>query len=246
MTFPTAGSGFGNYSGSTAATTHAVTYGVTVSANCLAIMAGRVAAVGAVSLPAGWTLVSQDSSDASDDVTFWGYKSTRTAGTEGGTTVTVTHGSAKMCAFIFVLAGAADPATRPPEASAYSIGTTTSGDPPIVTPTGGAKDYLWIALCGYDGEPTSTASPPGSYVYSNNESNSGTGGAVATNSNLAYAMRQLNAASEDPGAFSIAVGTPATGWTAFTLAVHPAPPAVPSLIAAGNRAQQIRQQTRWY
>ena len=49
--------------------------------------------------------------------------------------------------------------------------------------------------------------------------NSGTGGAAATNCRIGSGSLQKTAASENPGAFTAAA--PQTGWTAWTIAIHP-------------------------
>lgn len=213
--------------GATAATSHVVVLPATVSVGATLLVVGRVAVVGAVGVSGGgWTIV-QSATDASDDTSFWMYKSTAAAGTEGGTSITVTHGSGKMTAHAFSITGATDPAVQPPQSSTIAIGTGSNPGPTIATPTGGAKDYLWIAVGMADGEHTSPpATIPVNYGGSRGES-TGTGGVAGTNATSFIATRNLNAASEDPGTWTTSVAVN-TGWTAWTLAVHPAPPAPPA------------------
>lgn len=211
-------------SGDVAATSHAVA--LTSSAGALLMMYGRVAAAGAVSA-SGWTF-TQDSSDASDDVTFWGYQSTLAAGSE--TSVTVSHGSAKMVAVTHRVTGAADPATRPPESSTVAVGTGATTNATACTPTGGAKDYLWVNFAAGDGEGLLSFTYPTNYGSNQRAGSTGTGGAVATNCAAAVARRtDLNAASEDPGAGTFLAAVNA-GWTAWCVAVHPPGAAATSLI----------------
>ena len=215
---PTADSATGGAatSGSTAATSHAVVMPATVSAGSLLMVFGRVAAAGTVSAT-GWTVV-EDSSDAADDTTFYAYMNTLAAGTEDGSSVTFSHANGKMVATSISVTGAADPASRTPEASTVAVGTTTTVDPTTVTPTGGAKDYLWIWFGAWDGEQTLSKTAATNYTDRADVS-SGTGGLPATNVQLKIGDRTNNAASENPGTVTLS-GAP-TGWTAWTIAIHP-------------------------
>lgn len=227
--------------GTTATTTHTVRMPATVSAGSLLMIVGRSMAAGAISISTGlgtWTIV-QDSSDASDDVTFWAYLPTDAVGTEDATDVTVTHGSAKFAAVALSITGAADPAVTPPQSSTVAVGTGSNPGPTAATPTGGAKDYLWIAAHGADGEHTiPPATIPANYGGSVG-CHTATAGAVGINGGVAIATRDLNAASEDPGTWTTSVAV-ATGWTAWTFAVHPVPPVVenppPLIVMAPRRA----------
>lgn len=207
--------------GSTAAASHAVTLPATVSAGAQLMIVGRVTGAGAVAITGGGWTITQNSADASDDVTFWAYKDALAVGNEDGTTVTVTHGaSLKLAAVSMSITGAEDPATQAPQSSTVATGTSTTPNPTTVTPTGGSKDYLFIWAGGWEGEQTSPpASNPTNYALNKTGANTGTGGAVATNSRVAIAARQLTAASDDPGSWTISVSD---DWTAWALAVHPA------------------------
>jgi uncharacterized protein YjbI with pentapeptide repeats len=208
--------------GSSAATSHAVTLPATVSANALLIVVGRVTVAGAVAVTGGgWTIV-QNSADASDDVTFWMYRDALAAGTEDGSTITVTHGNGKLAAVSLSITGAEPPSNQAPQTSAVADGASTTPNPTTCTPTGGAKDYLWIWAGGWEGEQTSPpASNPTNYTLNKTGANTGTGGVTSTNSRVAVAARNLNAASEDPGSWTISVSD---DWAAWTIAVHPSPP----------------------
>lgn len=207
--------------GSTAATSHAVLLPATVSSGALLMVVGRIAVAGAVAVTGGGWTITQDSSDASDDVSFWMYRDTVADGTEDGTSITVTHGSGKMTAVSLSITGAEAPGTQAPQSSTVAVGTGSNPGPTACTPTGGAKDYLWLAVGMSDGE---YVSPPGTIPASYGGSvgaSSGTGGTPDTNTRTYVATRQLNAASEDPGTWTTSVAVN-SGWTAWTLAVHPA------------------------
>ncbi len=210
--------------GGTAATSHNVVMPATVSAGAFLMVFGRVAVAGAVTA-SGWTVVS-DTSDASDDVTFYAYQTALAAGTEDGTNVAFAHGSGKMAAVSVSITGADDPATRAPEGALAVTNGSNPCDPPSLSPTGGAKDYLWWAFFSWSGESTLSKSPPASYT-DRADCSSGTGGVVDTNVQIKACDRQLNAASENPG--SITASSAVTGMTGWTVAVHPPAAAAASL-----------------
>jgi len=240
--------------GQTAATSHAVICGSIDSAGLLFILFGRVAAAGTVSISetsgqgGTWTVV-QDSSDASDDVTFWAYRNQLTTVGNVGTNlaISVTHGSAKMSCLGYYVSGAQDPAIQAPQSSTVAIGTTTtSADATIVTPTGGSKDYLFLACVGLDGEAATLGTNPAGYTsWTVGSNNSGTAGAVATNCWVGVAYKQATAASEDAGAWALSAA-PATAWTALTLAIHPAPVTAKSkrYFSRSQQVAVIRAATR--
>lgn len=151
------------------------------------------------------------------------YKSSL-AGTEGGDCTITFSGSCKACATSYNIQGAST--TDTPQFSTVTTGTSTSPDPGSLSPTGGAKDYLWFAFAGLGGEDAAApiSSAPTDFTNLTTRS-TGTAGAVATNSSLGTAERQLNASSLDPGAFTLST---TRDWRAYTVAVHPAPASGPT------------------
>ena len=213
--------------GRTAAeTTSPVSYPATVSAGALLVCFIRVTVAGAIGWPAGWNEIVEDSSDASDDVSALAWKTA--TGNEGGTTFNVTHGNGKLAAIVYSVTGADEPTTQPPQISTVAVGTSQTPNPTTCTPTGGAKDYLWLWLGGWEGEQTSP--PTGNPTNYTNPigASTGTGGAVATNCRVASARRNLNAASEDPPSWTISASD---DWAAWTMAIHPAPTTRRGLLA---------------
>jgi hypothetical protein len=105
--------------------------------------------------------------------------------------------------------------TTVPEGVAWVNVDTTNPDPPSLNPAGwGTEDTLWIAVVAYDLGTVTVSAYPANYtddqtnIRGNNAS--GTGHGVAT--------RSLNAASDDPGTFTLS----ATEDTLSTLiAVRP-------------------------
>lgn len=117
----------------------------------------------------------------------------------------------------------------------FSTGATGANGPPdpdVVTPTGGSKDYLFIIAGSMGGEIALTAADAD---YSNfTEADTGTGGAVTTNSRTAIATRQLTAAANDD-ATAFVGGDVTQEWAAFSVAFHPPDAAVPSLAVDRKR-----------
>jgi len=104
--------------------------------------------------------------------------------------------------------------SQAPECSTGATGASANPDPDSLTPTGGAKDYLWIALQGNDRDRTTSAYPTNYNLSQITIISVGSGGAGA-----AMCGRNLNASPEDPGTFSISA---VDEWCAATVAVHPA------------------------
>lgn len=146
-------------------------------------------------------------------------------GTEGTTfniSSTVGGFSEKWAAIVYSISGAESPATQAPELT-LATGTASNPNPPANTPTGGAKDYLWIAAGAMDGEEadddTWANTPPTGYTPSPpRQKTSDIAGGPTSNVSLCSAEQQLNAASENPATFSLDVGK---DWVAFLIAIHP-------------------------
>lgn len=163
--------------------------------------------------PAGWNELVDSTDDASDDWTSIAYRDCD--GAEGAT-ITLTTAVQKFAAIALEITG--QDTGIAPELSTVATGTSTTPDPTTCTPTGGAKDYLWIWAGGWEGEQTSPpASNPTNYTDPQG-ADSGTAAATATNVRVATAERLLNAASEDPGSWTISASD---DWTAWTIAIHP-------------------------
>lgn len=199
----------------TAGTSHSINTG-SPSAGDLVITHVRFAAAPGTITFAGHTQLASDSTDASDDTTNVYYRLCN--GTEGSTNTLTTGNSVKLSATMWIVTGGEHPGIQPPQIAAVTIGTAANADPTTITPTGGSKDYLFITMLGMDHE-TATFTQPTSYVNLT-QANSGTAGAVATNCMIAGASQQKTASSENPGAWTSTAAT--TGWTAFTVAIHPA------------------------
>lgn len=205
----------------TAGTTHTVNLGSPAAGDLLCIWIRFAGAPGTVTW-AGYTGLFVNTADASDDESRFYYR--LATGAEGASVNLTTANSVKMAAITWIITGAADPGTQAPEVGTIAVGTVANPDPGIVTPTGGSKDYLFLECCGGDGELiTYTSSTTPSAFSTATNANSGTGGAVATNCCIGGASLQLTASSCNPGPLS-GSAAPSNGWTAFTIAIHPAEP----------------------
>ncbi len=203
--------------GTTASATPVVNLPATISAGDTIIVWFKNATAGAIGWPANWNELVDASPDASVGQIGLAWK--KADGTEGGTTISLTSGNGKFAAIAWAIQDAHDPTVRPPQISTVAVGTTGEPNSTVVTPTGGAKDYLFGALYAMEGEQTGVTSYPASYTLGQHFANSGTAGAVTTNCTLGGAWRQLNAASDDAGVWDV-TGT-LDDSSAYGIAVHP-------------------------
>lgn len=218
MAFPVDAARTGT-NGSTAATNKVCNLPTGIVSGDRLVLILRSAGADTHSLPTGWNWLAQNNvADASDDTTSVLYRVAD--GTEGGTVTVNGTASLKFAALCWRITGAGTP-----QISATTTGTSTAPNPASFTPTGGAQDYLWLWVGGWEGEQTSPpAGAPTNYVNAAG-ANSGTAGVIATNCRVAGASRQLNAASEDPPSWTISASD---DWTAWTVAVPPPAAANPT------------------
>lgn len=136
-------------------------------------------------------------------------------GTEGGTKKTWITSAATTAIWQVIRVTGAHASTASEVAS--TSGDATAANPPSLTPTGGALDYLWLVVAGHAAISAAafTAAPTNYSGFLNSGASSG-GAAVS----VATASRQLNASSEDPGAFT--AGGSNRFWSAATIAIYPA------------------------
>lgn len=205
----------------TAATTWNVNVGSPTAGTLLIVLVRFASAPGAITFT-GYTQIASDDSDATDDTTDVYYR--WADGAEGATDVLSPTNSVKGCTISWEIGGAEDPATTAPEISTVAVGTTSANtaDPNSLSVTDGPKDVLYLALMGLDGEGNAPTVAPANYTNLIT-ANSGTTGAAATNNSIGGSSRTILASSsDDPGVFTHPAAT--TGWTAFTVVVHPPGP----------------------
>lgn len=142
-------------------------------------------------------------------------------GSEGGNVVVTVGASTKAASLAYNISG--HDADTAPEFSTVATGTSTGPDPGSLTPTGGGKDYLWLAAFRQNGEEadddTWCNSAPTNYTNLIQKT-TGIGGVASTNGSVASAERALTAATEDPGVFNT---DQSLAWRAYTVAVYPMP-----------------------
>jgi hypothetical protein len=180
--------------------------------------------------------------DISSLGTIW-YK--QLDGSEGASTV-FNHASQRTCWIAYRITGHINPATQAPQQTNTTTASTTTPTSPSLSPTGGAKDYLWFSMIwGGSAEEadddTWCNSAPTNYGTLLQKT-TGTTGAATTNTYLASAQRQLNAASDDPATFSVDV---AAVFLAYTVAVHPAAATLalpPIMRGRGDSAELLRRR----
>lgn len=178
----------------------------------------RSAGAGAITFPDGtWVALFNGDLDGSDDNIALHWR--KATGTEGAT-ITLGSGNQKGAWLCYRISNAADPTVSAPEANT-NTGSSALPTSNALSPTGGAKDYLWLALATSAGSPTISAYPT-SYGSNQLYVAAPAGGATGTRCMVAGATRELNIASENPGDYTISA---AFNWLASTVAVHPVPAA---------------------
>lgn len=165
-----------------------------------------------VGFPSGWTVDGQGATGVQLAV---GRKIVD--GTEGfpatGATIIVTTSAAMTSAHRSHLVAGAH-VTSVPEV-AYATGLGSTPDPPNLDPAGwAAEGNLWFAVVGTRFNEMVSAAPTN---YTNLLTSNSTNG---DNGTLATARRELNAAAENPGTFTIGSSMV---WVTATIAVRPAP-----------------------
>ncbi len=169
-------------------------------------------ASGGVGWPGGWNEIFEVIEGTAVTLAVAWRKAT---GGEGAS-ITVTTGNANQSAHAsYRISGAIDPTVTAPEAS---TGATHAGsanpDPDSLTAGGGSKEYLWIAVAGYDdGNFTVTVYPTN---YDNNQLNSRGGAGLGCG--VGVATDEVETDTQDPGAFTV---SNLTEWVACTVAVYP-------------------------
>lgn len=135
-----------------------------------------------------------------------------------------------------------DPNAATQVSTVYSGSSDSAPNPPSLTPTGGAKDWLWIAHAQHQhffGTDRNFSSYPTNYTHIGTTTDIQEIGGLSSELEMTQAYRQLNAASEDPGTFSLS-GTAQT-TRAYTLAV---PPSYSLVLSQKNRDLRRSQHRR--
>lgn len=233
MTFPTiptvaAGRVLSNVQANTTATrTFPSLTGLTKNSGDLliAICVAYQTSTGTNAAFSGWTGGFTEFHDSATSTTMaigMAYK--WSTGSETGTIDVTQAGTITGHAGMFLLSIAGAHATTAPEAGSRASGTTVAANPAAFDPAGwAAEDTLWIAVAGSGetsttGNYTGAASAPTNYT---SYAETGISGDVVGGVEAAVAFRQLNAASEDVGVFSVDLSNARNA--AVVVAVRPVP-----------------------
>jgi len=170
------------------------------------------------------------------------------AGTEGTSTTVTVPSSTKAAVLAYTINTGTFLTTQAPQFSTVATGTDQSPNPASLTPTGGAKDYFWIAAFRQNGEEadddtwvTAVPTTPGTFTNLIQKT-SGTVSTATTNGSIASAEYTSTASSMDPGAFTVAQNL---AWRAYTVAVHPANATIAASFAANAVIKGTVTPTGW-
>lgn len=185
--------------------THAVNLPGSIAAGDVLVGVVRCPAGTTITWPAGWEELQQSAADASDDDQSIAIRVAD--GTEGAT-ITVTLGTARiLVGIVWRITGGVGVSL-----SAIAVGSATQPDSPNFAALTTARDVLWLSLGGCDDSETLTSGPT-SYANATLQGSTATGAAGCT---VFGASRALNAASENPGAWTL--GSTSI-WMTWTVAI---------------------------
>lgn len=166
------------------------------SGNLLLVLFSSISTT--TTFPEGWTQLFSKQYAAATVLCAW-YRIAD--GTEGAT-ITVTTGTSVASHNSYLITDY----LGVPESEAGATGSSVNPDPPSLTPSWGARNTLWLAVCGY-GNNSAITNYPTSYTDGFN---------YKTSYSVGSARRELNVASENPAVLTIATSI---GWVANTIAV---------------------------
>lgn len=196
----------------TAGTNHVVTLPSGIAANELLLILMNIGSTAAtLNAHADYTELLDENLAAGLKILYrW------TNGSETNPTL-VSSASTRDATITYRITGAENPATQAPE-----IGTTAATtDPPSITPTGGPKDFLYIAMVGSSGEQaddgTYVTAFPTNYTDSQQEKTCGVAGTNLGGLVGAAGRQTTGSTTEDPSAFTVSEAASRTQ----TIAVHP-------------------------
>lgn len=167
---------------------------------------------GTVSWPSGWNEMLDSAADASDDTCSVAYHIVDGLETEGFIEPSQSAGAQESGAVVFHIRNGGVPTMGTIQAA-----TTTTANPGDCNPAAGAKDYLWLTVVTLEGNITMTT-PPTNYANQSSATNlAQKSGAGAVS--IWWADRELNAASENAGAWSAHTNA---NLICFTIGIPPA------------------------
>ena len=215
---------------STSATSFGVVMPTTVTANDLLLVFIQTRYAQTWTPPTGWTQLFVKAGGSSVGQLSAFYK--KASGSEGGTTITWTGNTLSTATAQAIDISGWDGSTTP-EYVNNSGDSTTNPSSSSLTPSGGGKQYLWLAVVGdaATGAGAFTSAPSGFSGFNNSGLGSGAGGGEAE---LATSYLQATASSENPGVWGYASNR---YWASATIAITPtsATPKMETLVDAFNQ-----------
>lgn len=194
----------------TAATSQSVPLGATWNAGDLILIQFAADGTNVPSTPSGYTNLpcTQFTTDSARNVFF--YKTA--TGSEGGTNLTVSIGASEAAAAQVhrIQAGTWGAI----ELASSTEGMSTAVLPPPISPSGGAKPYLFIA-CNAIGNRVNAYS---AWPYVNGQTQTEAGTAGSQFATIGSCWRTATTGTETPTQFTINI---ARGWLAYTIAIAP-------------------------
>ncbi len=158
-----------------------------------------------ITFPEGWTELFQDDNTAVVTLAI----AYRVADGTEGATITVTTSNIQMTAHTtYRITGN----WSTPEVGVAVKVTDANPDSPNLVPTWGSANTLWLAVYASDANPITTVYPVNYTDGRNDVANDAEGAGVGS------ARRELNAANENPGAFTMSF---VDNWIATTVAIAP-------------------------
>ncbi len=186
-----------------------------------------------VNWPGDWNSIFHQSNGSTLDIAY------KVAGASESSPITVGTGSSEQSAHIAYAITGYD-YYQAPQVSTGALNSGTSPDPDSLSPTGGAKNYLWIAVESNDDGRSTTSAYPGNYPIQQRSQPSANS---IHGANVAVASRELNAASENPGTFTISTSE---NYVACTVAVHPASaPTAVDLLSFSAKGEGQAVKVEW-
>lgn len=206
MTFPVIADT--NSSEVTANTTHTVNLPPNISSGDLLLIFFATDGDNTVT---DWNGFTELGSESNLTQNFFAIAYKNASGSEGGTIVITTSVSEPSSHVTYRITGW--DSGQIPQVSTVAEGTNNLPDPTILTPTGGAKDYLWIHAAGWDRNRTISAWNANftlSRLYIS--------GGGAGDCSVGISARNENVDSKNPNSITINTGDT---WCAWTVVVHP-------------------------
>ena len=195
--------------GGSSSTTLVVTHPTNAAGDLLVVICGLDVGAGASTSSPAFTELKDETGT---DVWAWiGYRVS--AGSEASTTLT--HTSERGNAISYCIPAAEWHGTSVPEITAVGDGTSTTPDPPSITPSWGASQtttYIATAILDDSAGVSTVSSWPTNYTLNQVTSNTSTSAA-----SVHAAIRLLSGSPENPGTFTV---SPSEHWRTYTIAVR--------------------------